>query len=109
MVVYIVYRFKFKNKFLVFVIFILLMWFNFLFRIEFFGNLMNENNLIIDILFKLLNINVSFLVIKGSGLVVVIGLVLIYLLFMILFIYIVLEKIDYSLEEVVLDLGFIDL
>lgn len=109
MVAYTVYRSKFKNKFLVLAIFILPMWSNLLLRTESLGNLMNENNLITDILSKLLNTNVSFPVIKGSGLAVVIGLVLTYLPFMILPIYTALEKIDYSLEEAALDLGLTDL
>lgn len=109
MVAYTVFRSKFKNKFLVLAIFILPMWSNLLLRTESLGNLMNENNLITDILSKLLNTNVSFPVIKGSGLAVVIGLVLTYLPFMILPIYTALEKIDYSLEEAALDLGLTDL
>lgn len=109
MVAYTVFRSKFKNKFLVLAIFILPMWSNLLLRTESLGNLMNENNLITDILSKLLNTNVRFPVIKGSGLAVVIGLVLTYLPFMILPIYTALEKIDYSLEEAALDLGLTDL
>ncbi|ABX81879.1 ABC transporter permease [Acholeplasma laidlawii] len=109
LVAYTVFRSKFKNKFLVLAIFILPMWSNLLLRTESLGNLMNENNLITDILSKLLNTNVSFPVIKGSGLAVVIGLVLTYLPFMILPIYTALEKIDYSLEEAALDLGLTDL
>ncbi|OED29270.1 ABC transporter permease [Acholeplasma laidlawii] len=109
LVAYTVFRSKFKNKFLVLAIFILPMWSNLLLRTESLGNLMNENNLITDILSKLLNTNVSFPVIKGSGLAVVIGLVLTYLPFMILPIYTALEKIDYSLEEASLDLGLTDL
>nr|WIF88323.1 ABC transporter permease [Acholeplasma laidlawii] len=109
MVAYSVFRSKFKNKFLVLAIFILPMWSNLLLRTESLGNLMNENNLITDILSKLLNTEVSFPVIKGSGLAVVIGLVLTYLPFMILPIYTALEKIDYSLEEAALDLGLTDL
>lgn len=109
MVAYTVFRSKFKNKFLVLAIFILPMWSNLLLRTESLGNLMNENNLITDILSKLLNTEVSFPVIKGSGLAVVIGLVLTYLPFMILPIYTALEKIDYSLEEAALDLGLTDL
>ncbi|NWH12249.1 ABC transporter permease [Acholeplasma laidlawii] len=109
LVAYTVFRSKFKNKFLVLAIFILPMWSNLLLRTESLGNLMNENNLITNILSKLLNTNVSFPVIKGSGLAVVIGLVLTYLPFMILPIYTALEKIDYSLEEAALDLGLTDL
>src|SRR5690554_430109 len=108
MVAYTVFRSKFKNKFLVLAIFILPMWSNLLLRTESLGNLMNENNLITDILSKILNTEVSFPVIKGSGLAVVIGLVLTYLPFMILPIYTALEKIDYSLEEAALDLGLTD-
>lgn len=109
MVAYTVFRSKFKNKFLVLAIFILPMWSNLLLRTESLGNLMNENNLITDILSKILNTEVSFPVIKGSGLAVVIGLVLTYLPFMILPIYTALEKIDYSLEEAALDLGLTDI
>lgn len=109
LVAYTVFRSKFRNKFLVLAIFILPMWSNLLLRTESLGNLMNENNLITDILSKLLNTNISFPVIKGSGLAVVIGLVLTYLPFMILPIYTALEKIDYSLEEAALDLGLTDL
>lgn len=109
MVAYTVFRSKFKNKFLVLAIFILPMWSNLLLRTESLGNLMNENNLITDILSKILNTEVTFPVIKGSGLAVVIGLVLTYLPFMILPIYTALEKIDYSLEEAALDLGLTDL
>jgi len=87
MVAYTVFRSKFKNKFLVLAIFILPMWSNLLLRTESLGNLMNENNLITDILSKLLNTNVRFPVIKGSGLAFVFGLLLTYIPFFILLIY----------------------
>lgn len=109
MVAYTVFRSKFKNKFLILAVFILPMWSNLLLRTESLGNLMNQNNLMTDILSKLLHMNISFPIIKGSGLAVVIGLVLTYLPFMILPIYTALEKIDYSLEEAALDLGLPDL
>src|SRR5690554_797452 len=108
MVAYTVFRSKFKNKFLILAIFILPMWSNLLLRTESLGNLMNAHNMITDILSKMLQTQVSFPVIKGSGLAVVIGLVLTYLPFMILPIYTALEKIDYSLEEAALDLGLTD-
>lgn len=108
MVAYTVFRSKFKNKFLVLAVFILPMWSNLLLRTESLGNLMNENNLITNILSTLLNTTITFPVIKGSGLAVIIGLVLTYLPFMILPIYTALEKIDYSLEEAALDLGLTD-
>jgi len=108
MVAYTVFRSKFKNKFLVLAVFILPMWSNLLLRTESLGNLMNENNLITNILSNLLNTTITFPVIKGSGLAVIIGLVLTYLPFMILPIYTALEKIDYSLEEAALDLGLTD-
>ncbi|WP_162146962.1 ABC transporter permease [Acholeplasma granularum] len=108
MVAYSVFRSKIKNKFLVLAIFILPMWSNLLLRTESLGNLMNEHNIITDILSKMLNTSVTFPVFKGTGVAVLVGLVLTYLPFMILPIYTALEKIDYALEEAALDLGLTD-
>jgi spermidine/putrescine transport system permease protein len=102
-VAYNVFKSKFKNKFLVLVIFILPMWSNLLLRTEALGNLMEHNNIITDLLSRIgLNLSIG---IKGTPLAVITGLVFTYLPFMILPVYTALEKIDYSLEEAALDLG----
>jgi len=102
-VAYNVFKSKFKNKFMILVIFILPMWSNLLLRTEALGNLMEHNNIMTDLLSRM-GIGLS-IGIKGTPLAVIIGLVFTYLPFMILPIYTALEKIDYSLEEAALDLG----
>jgi len=100
-VAYNVFKSKFKNKFMILVIFILPMWSNLLLRTEALGNLMEHNNIMTDLLSRM-GIGLS-IGIKGTPLAVIIGLVFTYLPFMILPIYTALEKIDYSLEEAALD------
>jgi spermidine/putrescine transport system permease protein len=71
-----------------------------LLRTEALGNIMERHNIFTD----LLGIPGGFNL-RGTGLAVLIGLVITYLPFMILPIYTALEKIDPSLEEAALDLG----
>ena len=71
-----------------------------LLRTEALGNIMERHNIFTD----LLEIPGGFNL-RGTGLAVLIGLVITYLPFMILPIYTALEKIDPSLEEAALDLG----
>ena len=99
-VAYQVFRSRFRNKFIILTLFILPMWSNMLLRTEALGNIMERHNIFTD----LLEIPGGFNL-RGTGLAVLIGLVITYLPFMILPIYTALEKIDPSLEEAALDLG----
>jgi spermidine/putrescine transport system permease protein len=99
-VAYQVFRSRFRNKFIILTLFILPMWSNMLLRTEALGNIMERHNIFTD----LLGIPGGFNL-RGTGLAVLIGLVITYLPFMILPIYTALEKIDPSLEEAALDLG----
>ncbi|MCX5775451.1 MAG: ABC transporter permease subunit, partial [Firmicutes bacterium] len=79
------------------------MWSNILLRTNALGYFFSANNMITGLLAKI-GINWS-IDIKGTGLSVVIGLIMVYLPFMILPIYTVLDKIDKSLYDASSDLG----
>lgn len=100
---YILARGSFSNKLVILVLTIIPMWSNSLLRNNAIANLLSEQNIVNDLL---QNIGMTFLWnIRGSGLAIIIGLVLTYLPFMILPIYTVIEKIDDSLLEASMDLG----
>jgi spermidine/putrescine transport system permease protein len=100
---YIVARSPFSNKMVILVLSIIPMWSNSLLRNNAIGNLLSSGSILNDLLN---NIGMSFVWdIKGSGMAIVIGLVLTYLPFMILPIYTVIEKIEESLLEASMDLG----
>lgn len=97
---YIFSRFKNVNGFLITLLLVLPMWSNILLRTNALAYFFSENNMISG----LLGIKWPW-DIKGTGLSVVIGLVMVYLPFMILPIYTVLEKIDTQLYDASSDLG----
>jgi spermidine/putrescine transport system permease protein len=100
---YIVARSPFSNKMVILVLSIIPMWSNSLLRNNAIGNLLSSGSILNDLLS---NTGLTlFWNIKGTGIAIVIGLVLTYLPFMILPIYTVIEKIDESLLEASEDLG----
>jgi len=100
---YIFSRSKNKNGFLITLLLVLPMWSNILLRTNALGYFFSANNMITGLLSQI-GINWS-IDIKGTGLSVVIGLIMVYLPFMILPIYTVLDKIDTSLYDASSDLG----
>ncbi len=105
MIAYTIFRSKIKNKFMVLTIFIMPMWSNMLLRMTMLRSLMLEHNMFTSIINQLFGTDISFVKLTGTSIGVIIGLVLMYLPFMILPIYTALEKIDVALEEAALDLG----
>ncbi len=97
-IAYIVSSLKSKNKFLILLLFILPMWTNLLLRVETINRLLKPEG----ILKNLLGISLDL---AGSEIAVIITMILIYLPFMILPIYTVLEKNDKHLLEASMDLG----
>jgi spermidine/putrescine transport system permease protein len=100
---YLFSRSKNKNGFLITLLLVLPMWSNILLRTNALGYFFSANNMITGLLAKI-GINWS-IDIKGTGLSVVIGLIMVYLPFMILPIYTVLDKIDKNLYDASSDLG----
>ena len=96
-------RLKIKNGFLLTILLVLPMWSNILLRTNALSYLFSENNMISGLLSQI-GITWSF-DIKGTGLAVVLGLIMVYLPFMILPIYSVLSKIDNQLYDASSDLG----
>lgn len=100
---YIFSRFKTKSGFMFTLLLVLPMWSNILLRTNALAYFFSENNMITELLSE---IGIVWsLPIKGTGLSVVIGLIMVYLPFMILPISSVLEKIDRSLYDASSDLG----
>ncbi len=99
LVAYYLYKSKFKNKYLILLLFILPMWTNFLLRINALASIFKENNILSSIL------HFGFPNIIGTDFAIILGMVFTYLPFMILPIYTSLEKIDPLLHEAALDLG----
>ncbi len=96
-------RLKIKNGFLLTILLVLPMWSNILLRTNALSYLFSENNMVSGLL---ANIGIHWsLDIKGTGLAVVLGLIMVYLPFMILPIYSVLSKIDNQLYDASSDLG----
>lgn len=96
---YIITKMKFKNKFLILLIFILPMWTNMLLRVQTINNLFKENSFLSNVF------GISIDLSNMKDLKIILVMTLVYLPFMIFPIYTVLEKIDYSLVEASLDLG----
>jgi len=102
-IAYILAKSPFSNKLVILVLIIVPMWSNSLLRSTALANILSENNIVDDILS---NFGLSFVWnIKGTGLAVILGLVLTYLPFMILPVYTVLDKMDPFLLEASADLG----
>jgi len=100
---YIFSRFKTKSGFMFTLLLVLPMWSNILLRTNALAYFFSENNMVTELLSE---IGIVWsLPIKGTGLSVVIGLIMVYLPFMILPISTVLEKIDTSLYDASSDLG----
>lgn len=95
---YIISRSNFSNKYLVLIILILPMWTNMLLRIKALEAVTQENGFFSNTFGFSLNM-------YGTPLAVIMGMVIMYLPFMIFPIYTVLEKIDESLLEASQDLG----
>ncbi|MFA6801405.1 MAG: ABC transporter permease [Acholeplasmataceae bacterium] len=97
---YIIYKSKFKNKFMIMTLMILPMWSNLILRIDGLANIMSNNNILVDL--------IGFSPLRnliGTPVGILIGMVFTYVPFMILPIYTALEKIDYNLDEASSDLG----
>ncbi len=97
---YIIYKSKFKNKFMIMTLMILPMWSNLILRIDALANIMSENNILVEM--------IGFSPLRGligtpTG--ILIGMVFTYVPFMILPIYTALEKIEPALDEASSDLG----
>jgi spermidine/putrescine transport system permease protein len=103
LIAYTLFRSKLKHKLLILTLIILPMWSNLLLKTQVLINILKPNNIITDIFG--IKEGVDLL---GTPTAVIFGLILNYLPFMILPVYTVLEKIDYSLEEASLDLGVHD-
>lgn len=98
-IAYIISSLKIKHKYLLLLIFIMPMWTNMLLRIQTINNILSENS----ILSNLLHISIDLTNYKSLKIIMVMTFV--YLPFMILPIYTVLEKIDSSYVEASFDLG----
>ncbi len=98
-IAYIISKSKFKNKFLILLIFILPMWTNTLLRIQTINNLLKENSFFSNVF----GFSIDLSEMKDLKLIIV--MILVYLPFMIFPIFTVLEKIDKSLLEASQDLG----
>jgi spermidine/putrescine transport system permease protein len=103
LIAYSLFRSRIKHKLLILTLIILPMWSNLLLKTQVLINILKPNNILTDIFG--INEGVNLL---GKPVAVIFGLILNYLPFMILPVYTVLEKIDYSLEEASLDLGVHD-
>ena len=112
-IAYFISRSKFKNKYLILLIFIIPMWTNMLLRIQTTNNLLSENSIFANILIdvfgernifsKFVDLIINFC--KPKGFRIVLVMTFVYLPFMIFPIYTVLEKIDKSIYEASNDLG----
>ena len=103
-IAYIIARAHFHNRFLVLSFLVLPMWSNTLLRTKAVASLFMEGN-IISSMFAKIGLILPTLDLYGKPLGVIIGMVSMYLPFMILPIYTVLEKIDHSLYDASDDLG----
>ena len=108
LVAYKLYRSHFQNKFLILVILVLPMWSNLLLRTNALAKILEPNNLITSLIENLTGKQIQFPAICGTGLAIIIGLVVTYVPFMVMPIYNSLEKIDPQVEEAATDLGLTD-
>lgn len=90
---------KFKHKYLLLLIFIMPMWTNMLLRIQTINNLLSENSFLSNVFHISINLT------NYKSLKIIFVMTIVYLPFMILPIYTVLEKIDKSFVEASNDLG----
>lgn len=98
-IAFIISRLKFKHKYLLLLIFIMPMWTNMLLRIQTINNLLSENSLLSNLFHISINLT------NHKSLKIILVMTIVYLPFMILPIYTVLEKIEYSYVEASYDLG----
>lgn len=103
-VAFIIAKSHFQNRFLVMSLLILPMWSNTLLRTKAIAGLFQPGNIVSSIVEKM-GLSLPTLDMYGSPIAVVIGMVAMYLPFMILPLYTVLEKIDQSLYDASSDLG----
>ncbi len=89
----------FKHKYLILLIFIMPMWTNMLLRIQTINNLLSENSFLSNVFHISINLT------NYKALKIILVMTIVYLPFMILPIYTVLEKIDKSYLEAANDLG----
>lgn len=90
---------KFKHKYLILLLFIMPMWTNMLLRIQTINNLLSENSFLSNVFHISINLT------EFKSLKIILVMTIVYLPFMILPIYTVLEKIDKSYVEASNDLG----
>lgn len=98
-IAYFISKSKFRNKYLLLLIFIMPMWTNMLLRIQTINNILGENSIISNMFGFTLNLS------NAKAFKIVLVMTLVYLPFMIFPIYTVLEKIDKSIYEASNDLG----
>lgn len=98
-IAYIISKMKFKYKYLLLIIFIMPMWTNMLLRVQTINNLLSENSFLSNVF------NISLNLTNYKSLKIILVMTSVYLPFMILPIYTVLEKIDKSYVEASNDLG----
>lgn len=98
-IAYFISKSKFKNKYLLLLIFIMPMWTNMLLRIQTINNILGENNILSNLIGFTLDLS------KAKAFKIILVMTFVYLPFMIFPIYTVLEKIDKSIYEASNDLG----
>lgn len=98
-IAYFISKSKFKNKYLLLLIFIMPMWTNMLLRIQTINNILGENNILSNLIGLTLDLS------KAKAFKIILVMTFVYLPFMIFPIYTVLEKIDKSIYEASNDLG----
>lgn len=98
-IAYFISRSHFKHKYLILLIFIMPMWTNMLLRIQTINNLLSENSFLSNVFHISINLT------NYKALKIILVMTIVYLPFMILPIYTVLEKIDKSYVEASNDLG----
>lgn len=98
-IAYFISKSKLKHKYLILLIFIMPMWTNMLLRIQTINNLLSENSFLSNVFHFSINLT-NYKAIK-----IILVMTIVYLPFMILPIYTVLEKIDKSYIEASNDLG----
>ena len=98
-IAYFISKSKLKNKYLFLLIFIMPMWTNMLLRVQTINNLLSENSFLSNVFHISINLT------EYKSLKIILVMTMVYLPFMILPIYTVLEKIDKSFVEASSDLG----
>lgn len=112
-IAYFISKSKFKNKYLLLLIFIMPMWTNMLLRIQTINNVLSDNSIVSNILDNIFGkenvfsgiLNFIIQLCKPKEFRIVLVMTFVYLPFMIFPIYTVLEKIDKSIYEASNDLG----